>query len=130
MTQHLYCWLYRCLKDVDGVTSVRERSNPFCIYFSSLLFSWFHLIQPNVAFHVENSHLICIANQMTGFYMKCIANQMTGFYMKCNIGLKWVKKQKKLERIEIKKDIQNGLILILDAASTVFEAAVRRCSTK
>ena len=67
---------------------------------------------------------------MTGFYMKCIANQMTGFYMKCNIGLKWVKKQKKLERIEIKKDIQNGLILILDAASTVFEAAVRRCSTK
>ena len=26
--------------------------------------------QPNVAFHIKTSHLICIANQMTGFYMK------------------------------------------------------------
>ena len=25
----------------------------------------------SVAFHVETNHLICGANQMTGFYMKC-----------------------------------------------------------
>ena len=31
--------------------------------FTSFIFS--------VAFHIETSHLICIANQMTGFYMKC-----------------------------------------------------------
>ena len=34
--------------------------------------------QPIVAFHKETSHLICSANQMTGFYMEC------------NTGLKWV----------------------------------------
>ena len=34
---------------------------------------------PSVAFHIETSHLICTANQMTGLYMKC------------NTGLKWVK---------------------------------------
>ena len=27
--------------------------------------------KPNVAFHIEISHLIFRANQMTGFYMKC-----------------------------------------------------------
>ena len=32
---------------------------------------------PSVAFHIETSHLICRANQMTGFYIKC------------NTGLKW-----------------------------------------
>ena len=31
----------------------------------------FNPIQPGVAFHIETSHLICIANQMTGVYMKC-----------------------------------------------------------
>ena len=35
-------------------------------------------VQPKSAFHVETSHLICRANQMTGFYMKR------------NIGVKWV----------------------------------------
>ena len=27
-------------------------------------------LQSSVAFHIETSHLICSANQMTGFYMK------------------------------------------------------------
>ena len=26
---------------------------------------------PSVAFHIETSHLVCSANQMTGFYIKC-----------------------------------------------------------
>ena len=34
--------------------------------------------QPNVAFHIEISYMICIANQMTGFIMKS------------NTRLKWV----------------------------------------
>ena len=34
--------------------------------------------QPSVAFHIETSYLICIANQMAGFNMKC------------NTELKWV----------------------------------------
>ena len=34
--------------------------------------------QLSVAFHIATSHLICYANQMTGFYMKC------------NTRLKWV----------------------------------------
>ena len=44
--------------------------NPFLTYFSL-----------SVAFHIETSHLICIANQMTDFNMKCIT------------GLKWVNNQ-------------------------------------
>ena len=39
---------------------------------------WVSPFQPSVAFHLEISHLICTANQVTGFYMKC------------NTGLKWV----------------------------------------
>ena len=35
--------------------------------------------QPNVVFHIETGHLICIANQITGFYTEC------------NTRLKWVK---------------------------------------
>ena len=35
--------------------------------------------QPSVEFDMEISHLICTANQITGFYEKC------------NIWLKWVK---------------------------------------
>ena len=35
--------------------------------------------QSRVAVHIETSHLICIANQMAGFYTKC------------NYGLKWAK---------------------------------------
>ena len=31
------------------------------------------LFRHSVAFHVETSHLICISNQITGFYMKCNA---------------------------------------------------------
>ena len=27
--------------------------------------------QPNVAFHIDTSHLICNANKMTGFYKEC-----------------------------------------------------------
>ena len=38
----------------------------------------FNYFQLNVAFYVQTSHLICTANQMTGFYMEC------------NTGLKWV----------------------------------------
>ena len=34
--------------------------------------------QPRVVLHIEPSHLICIANQMTGFYIDLKA------------GLKWV----------------------------------------
>ena len=60
-------------------------STPLCYKaFQMMLrkpFMDFHIInpiQPSVAFHIETRHLICSANQMTGFYMRC------------NTGLKWV----------------------------------------
>ena len=50
--------------------------------------------------HIKTSQLICIANQLTGFYMTatlalnqklvnlfCIANQLTGFYMRATLAL-------------------------------------------
>ena len=45
--------------------------------------------QPNVAFHIETSHLICCANQMNGFYMEC------------DNRLKWVKPALNLQFIVI-----------------------------
>ena len=39
----------------------------------------FNSFQCSVAVHVDNSHLICTANQMTGFYKKY------------NTKLKWIK---------------------------------------
>ena len=41
---------------------------------------------PSVALHIKTSRLICIANQMTGFYMKC------------NAVLKWLKTRIFFER--------------------------------
>ena len=41
--------------------------------------SFFNQFQSSVAFHMDTSHLICFASQVTGFYIKC------------NTGLKWVK---------------------------------------
>ena len=64
-------------------------------FFEMLLFTLTHFIRveinvntgtkqvnpvlPNVAFHIETSHLFCTANQMTGSYIKR------------NTDLKWVK---------------------------------------
>ena len=31
---------------------------------------WINPFQPSVTFHIETSHLICSAKQITGFYMK------------------------------------------------------------
>ena len=43
-----------------------------------------------VAFHIETSHLICSANQMTNFFMKC------------NAGLKWTQtKDDNTEKISL-----------------------------
>ena len=44
-----------------------------------MFFTFIKPFQPCVTFHIETSHLICTANQMTSFYMKC------------NTELKWVK---------------------------------------
>ena len=41
-------------------------------------FKQFSLFQASVAIHIETSHLICNAIQITGFYTKC------------KTGLKWV----------------------------------------
>ena len=48
----------------------------------------FNPFQSSVAFHIETSHLICIANQMTGVYMEC------------STGLKRVNKQNKIQKIK------------------------------
>ena len=41
-------------------------------------------LQPNIAIHIETSHLFCKAKQMTGFYMKCntglnLVNHLKGY---------------------------------------------------
>ena len=54
----------------------------FLMWIMVMLIIYFapNLFQPSAAFHIEISHLICSANQMTGLYMKR------------NTGLKWFKK--------------------------------------
>ena len=46
--------------------------------------------QLSVIFHIGTCHLVCIANQMTGFYMKC------------NAGLKWGPKWVKASKFKSK----------------------------
>ena len=59
-----------------------DRTPPFdCLYPVSQHAS-INSFQPSVKFHIETSHLICSANQITGFYMKC------------NTGLELVKAQR------------------------------------
>ena len=48
-----------------------------------------NLFLPSATFHIETSHLICSANQMTGFYTKW------------NNGLTWVKKLLTLVQIAL-----------------------------
>ena len=50
------------------------------IFYHFLVMSLCLPFQPNLGFHIETSHLIYTANQMTGFYIEC------------NTKLKWVKK--------------------------------------
>ena len=56
--------------------SIKERScwlnsvTSFLFFFTiEKLSNW--CIQSSVAFHIDTRHLICIANQKNGFYMKC-----------------------------------------------------------
>ena len=37
--------------------------------------NWFNQFQLSVAFHIQTSHLNCIVNQITGFYMKFNINR-------------------------------------------------------
>ena len=46
---------YHCINNVAG---------------RKMLFNVFNPFQPSVAFHVENSHLLCFVNEMAGFYME------------------------------------------------------------
>ena len=41
------------------------------IYMKNNVGNILNPFQPSVAFLIETSHLICFANQMTGFKMKC-----------------------------------------------------------
>ena len=50
-------------------TKLEKAHQIICSHNPKKIFS--PLSQPSVAFHIETSHLICTANQMTGFYMKC-----------------------------------------------------------
>ena len=62
---------------LSSILDVWEGSEYTSEYRSSTLY-FFNPFHPSVAFHIETSHLICTANQMTGFYIKR------------NTGLKWI----------------------------------------
>ena len=62
------CWVLQKLLEVLKFLNKRFRSSGLTPF------------QLNVVFDIETSHLICIANKMTSFYIKC------------NTGLKWVQK--------------------------------------
>ena len=57
---------YHCMKSVQ----IGTRKNSVFGHFSRSACQ-INPFQPSAAFHIEITHLIRIANQMTGFYMKC-----------------------------------------------------------
>ena len=50
---------------------IKPSQSYFLVFFMLFNVDFFDPFQPSVAFHIETSHLTCIANEMTGFYMKC-----------------------------------------------------------
>ena len=56
-----------------------ERKISLYLTFLIIKINKFHLFLSNIPFHVETSHLICSANQMTGLYMTS------------NTEIKWIK---------------------------------------
>ena len=71
------------------------------------------LFQPSAVFHIETSHFICSANQVTGFYMEC------------NTWLKWINRHQVLQGRSHWKStkhvaaskLYNNKLAILNAAS-------------
>ena len=51
------------LKSFDESAGTPPKGDVLCVFL-------INLFQLSVAFHIETRHLICFANQMTGFYMK------------------------------------------------------------
>ena len=64
----IYIYIYIYIYIVTYKNVRQKRVNPIQV----------KTLQASVAFHIEPSHLICTANQMTGFYMKY------------DTGLKWI----------------------------------------
>ena len=71
-------WTVKCLPGIISTKIIGQEISENLPIFMML---FFNLFQPSLAFQIEGSHLICIANQMTGFYMEC------------KTGLKWVENQ-------------------------------------
>ena len=46
----------------------------------------FNPFQPSVTFPVEASHLVCTANQITGFNMKCSISGLDRLCARCRLG--------------------------------------------
>ena len=57
-------------------------------FFLSIFFLVFNQFQAIVAFHTETSHLICDANQITGFYMKWNRAELNSKYVKQQLQVK------------------------------------------
>ena len=69
--------IYDSLKDLNFSETLSKRYFRL-IKFQFLLGIILNLFLHSVACYIETSHLICTANQMTGFYTEC------------NTGLNWV----------------------------------------
>ena len=72
--------IYIYQNDFNDVCRVLVIQNPFQIFFNTTAVLSNALIanfQPSVAIHIENSHLLCRANQMNGFFMK-LNTRLTG----------------------------------------------------
>ena len=65
---HSITWRLKTFWKFNNVFHFRWKLQLLRRFLVLTLSKLFHL---SVAFNIETSHLICSANQMTGFYMKC-----------------------------------------------------------
>ena len=65
-------WFFWCFQGVEKGCIGNKWVNHIYINVEEVqkILQSFNQFQPNVAFNIGTSHLICNANQMTGFYMK------------------------------------------------------------
>ena len=67
LTSHFHLKIFKSISR----NSSKNSRNSNCIFIINYFFTSRYPFQSSVVFHIENTHLICTANRLSGIYIKC-----------------------------------------------------------
>ena len=67
LTSHFHLKIFKSISR----NSSKNSRNSNCIFIINQFFTSRYPFQSSVVFHIENTHLICTANRLSGIYIKC-----------------------------------------------------------